>query len=127
MITITNGRDILKVTPGAFKDIFKAQGFHEISDHVNSWAKTPAETPEDLGDNFPGGEPKNTTEAIFAQETDLDTVQDENSLSRKEQLAEIPLNEMTPNQLKEYAKLLDVDIRGLKSKSAVKDKIRSVL
>lgn len=127
MITITNGRDTLKVTPGAFRDIFKAQGFKEISETPTYTNRNTPKIDANSGVVVLGEDSESSTEAISDMKYDESEPEVKTPLSRKDELAEIPLNEMSPNELREYAKLLGVDIRGLKSKSAVKDKIRSVL
>lgn len=127
MIKITNGKLTLSVTPGAFKDVYAAQGFKAVSDIVDSQTKIAPKHVVHLPEETNGEELKHSSEAISVQETGYEETEAEKPADRKEELAEIPLNEMTPEQLREYAKLLGVDIRGLKSKTAVKDKIRSVL
>ena len=127
MITITNGRETLVVTAGAFRDIFKAQGFHDISEIPKNILKNVAIDAESQGGIISRPSDKNVYSDVSEPLQDVYTAKTEQPKSRKEELAEIPLNEMTPDELREYAKILGVDIRGLKSKSAVKDKIRSVL
>lgn len=127
MIEITNGILTLSVTPGAFKDVYAAQGFKEISKMPE---KAPKNVPTDVqsqrGITLPL-EPENVSEDRSEPSEDIPEVKEQKPLSRKDELSEIPLNDMTPNQLKEYAKLLGVDTRGLKNKAAIKNKIRSVL
>ena len=125
MIKITNGSETYTVTQGAYKDIFKPQGFYEVSDNrtemreetsfINEGSLTPT-----------GGEP--TSEAISVQETE-DSEPDIASGSEEapSDLSEVPLSEMTDKQLREYAKQLGVNLKGITSRKAVRDKIRSVL
>lgn len=117
MITITNGRDTLTVTQGAYKDIFKAQGFIPVSAEA---PKMPPSEPDESPRSLPEVTEEDITESKFEQVND-------DSESDEENLSEIPLSEMTPDQLKAYATQLGVDIRGIKSKKAVIDRIRSVL
>ena len=104
------------VTPGAYKDIYASQGFHPISEFAPRATETPLNEPEDHGDTFNEGD-------------DEDASEDNSGCSNEDgsDLSEIPLNEMDSDQLRAYAKELGVDIRGLNSKKAVRDRIRSVL
>lgn len=127
MVTITNGKLTLSVTPGAFKDVYAAQGFKEISNPLHSTQKHVHTDAEASGGIISRPEPENVSGDRSESSTDIPAVKEQKQLSRQEELSEIPLNEMSPSQLREYAELLGVDIKGLKNKSAVKNKIRSVL
>lgn len=127
MVTITNGILTLSVTPGAFRDIYSGQGYKEISDIPENIPKNVATDVETQGGIISRLDDENASSDVSEPSEDVSAVEAEKPMSRKDQLAEIPLNEMTPRELKEYAKILGVDIRGLNSKTAVKDKIRSVL
>lgn len=127
MVTITNGSLTLTVTPGAFRDVYLAQGFVEINNVSHNTQKTLSKAPVTQGGIVSGVDPKNVSEELPEPLESVPAVKAAKPLSRKEELAEIPLNEMTPDELREYAKLLGVNLKGLRSKNAVKDKIRSVL
>ena len=127
MVTITNGSLTLTVTPGAFRDVYLAQGFVEINNVSHNTQKTLSRAPVTQGGIVSGVDPKNASEELPEPLESVPAVKAAKPLSRKEELAEIPLNEMTPDELREYAKLLGVNLKGLRSKNAVKDKIRSVL
>lgn len=117
MIKITNGRVTLMVTPGAYKDIYASQGFHQISELVTKATETSLNGPEPQNDTAPDPDDEDSSEDNSGCSED----------NQDEDLSEVPLNEMDSDQLREYAKKLGVDIRGLTSKKAVRDKIRSVL
>lgn len=127
MVTITNGNLTLMVTPGAFRDVYSAQGFKEISNVSHNTQKTLSKAPVTQGGIVSGVDPENASDELPEPLESAPDSKAEKQLSRKEELSEIPLNEMTPEQLREYAKLLGVNLKGLRSKTAVKDKIRSVL
>lgn len=126
MIKITNGVTTLKVTRGAFKDVFKAQGFIEVSNDSTSveTSSKSIEEQEDSGGKLTEPTPENTTADISGQETDD---AESEAISDQIELSEIPLNEMTDKQLKEYAAQLGVDLKGITSRKAVKEKIKSAL
>lgn len=124
MIKITNGLTTLEVTPGAYKDIFSAQGYTPVEGTSVKQTEMPAETPQPTGGNFTEGEPENVPESISEQETD-DIIPENNS--EEIDLSEIPLAEMSDAQLRAYAEQLGVDITGLTSRKAVRNKIKSAL
>lgn len=126
MIRITNGIHTLTVTEGAYKTMYAPQGWIEVSD-----SKTPemvSDGSSDLGDNLPDHESEDTTEAISGQEND-DTEDDAEDDSENEDVdfEETPLSEMNSAQLRAYANHLGVDVTGMTSKKAVRDKIRAAL
>ena len=125
MVTITNGVQTFTVTEGAFKSIFQSQGYIVTGEQQKSEMSIEASTP--------------TTEPTIANaeeitQPDLENPpEDENQGSvdepegMSEDLSEIPLSEMTNRQLTAYAAQLGVDIKGVKSKRVVIDRIRAVL
>lgn len=121
MITITKGDMTLRVTRGAFKDIFKAQGFIEVMPERHSETRAEVSMPSPQV-TIPL-ESENTTESVSVQESGEPETED---LSERD-LSEIPLSEMNDKQLREYANQLGVDISGITSRKAVRNKIRSVL
>ena len=122
MMKITNGVDVITVTEGAYKGIFKAQGFFPVE---NTQEKAPVsveatEITSVVSEVHPG---EVTTEEVKQQSEDKNLVSEDES----EDLSEIPLSEMDNRQLTAYANQLGVNIKGLKSKKAVIDRIRAVL
>lgn len=124
MIKITNGLTTLEVTPGAFKDIFSAQGYTPVQEMPIEQTGVPVEQPQPSEDKLPEVTPESTTASISEQETDPSELEE---ISGEENLSEIPISEMTNKQLKEYAEQLGVDLEGITSRKAVMNKIRSVL
>lgn len=118
MFCITNGVQTLTVTSGAYTSIYAPQGWKPVS--TSTQAEMPEEDEAFLPDKVPDPESENASEAILAQESDDEGDEEEN-------LSEIPLTEMGSAQLRKYAKQLGVDIKGLTSKKAVRDRIRAVL
>lgn len=125
MVTITNGRETLIVTNGAYNDIFKTQGFYEASVETSSAS---VETRSGSGVKLPESTPENVSEGISDEKNGEPTVEVEPEPVKTEvDLSEIPLSEMTNDQLREYAKQLGIDLKGITSRKVVRDKIRSVL
>lgn len=118
MLCITNGVQTLTVTSGAYMSIYAPQGWKPVD--TSTHAEMLEEDEVFSTDRLPDPEPESTTEPILAQESEDESGEEEN-------LSEIPLTEMNSAQLREYAKQLGVDIKGLTSKKAVRDRIRAVL
>lgn len=125
MVTITNGVQTFTVTEGAFKSIFKAQGYTVAGKQQK--AETFVET------STPTTEPTiaNTEEIILPSLENPPEDENQGSVDEPERLSEdlseIPLSEMTNKQLTAYAAQLGVDIKGVKSKRVVIDRIRAAL
>lgn len=51
MIEVTNGVDTIKVTRGAYEDIFKSQGYH-IAEHIKVEPESSGELTEDTEDDI---------------------------------------------------------------------------
>jgi hypothetical protein len=102
MIIISNGRLELSVTPSAYKLIYEPAG----------WSISQAETDEDVREDFEG---------------EITQGDDEDASESDSELSEIPLNEMTSEQIRKYAKQLGVDLTGVKKLSDARNKIRAAL
>lgn len=125
MVTITNGVQTFTVTDGAFKNIFKAQGYFPVTEleKADVSVETTEIAPEDTS-----VQPEETTEAeAEASSEDKNLVSEDEPEELSEDLSEIPLSEMTNKQLTAYAAQLGVDIKGVKSKRVVIDRIRAAL
>lgn len=129
MVTITNGVQTFKVTEGAFKNIFKAQGYFKADEQEKTGASVEATeittvTPEVHPEEFTTEEATQQSEDKILVSEDEPETEPETEL---EDLSEIPLSEMTNKQLTAYAAQLGVDIKGVKSKRVVIDRIRAAL
>ena len=125
MVQITNGIVTLSVTPGAYKNIYASQGFREVNTKTPSKAKVESQIETDIS---VGTFPEVTPEDATASEFDASTVGTVSETPEPDvDLSEIPLGEMNSEQLKAYAKQLGVDLKGMTSKKAVRDKIRAAL
>lgn len=126
MLQVTNGVVTLMVTKGAFGSFYKHKGFHIIDDedgHEDGGAgnyhptsetmplndssqQEMTEDTEDLGDEKGGDE--------YDPEDDVD-------------LSEIPLSEMSFDQLNDYADQLGLDHESIRSKKELRMLIRKHL
>lgn len=122
MIRITNGSITLKVTDGAFETYYANRGFHAVGAeeaHEGAGVLTTHPTSEipHLHDNS-------------QQESDSEDEDDELTEDEDEDdidLSEIPLSEMSFDQLNDYADELEINHSGIRSKKELRAVIRKHL
>ena len=119
MVKITNGEKTLTVTQGAYNSVYAPNGWQKIEPAAEP-TEMSSNTQTDSGVKLSEPEDKNTTEDNFVQEND-------DSEINSEELSKIPLTDMNSSQLKAYANKLGVDIKGVKSRKVVIERIRAVL
>ena len=110
MLQVTNGVVTLTVTKGAFKSFYEHNGFHTVDGedgHGEAGVGSYHPGPEDAEDEADGDEEDDT-------EDDVD-------------LSEIPLGEMSFDQLNDYADQLELDHDGIRSKKELRALIREHL
>lgn len=95
MVKITNGVNVYVVSDGAYNDIYRHQGYQVIGD---SEAK-----------DF---EPENNESAKTADEIFI------------EELQEKPISQWNKDEVKRYAVIKDIDIKGTKSINDAKEVIK---
>ena len=123
MVTITNGRVFMKVAKGTFNEIYKRQGFRVAG--TEEIEKAENKVNEDINtkeENTPDGtqENENTNDNLANEDEDM-TEDDEKSLEEK------TLKEMSLEELKEYAKLNNVDVEGLTEKKEIRKAIKAAM
>ena len=125
MLKITNGKVTLFVTPGAYRDVYAPQGFTEVTAKTSHKGKIESKIETQIQ---PDKLPEVTPEDVTASEFDVSGGESVSDTPKPtEDLSEIPLSEMDSDQLRAYAKELGVDLSGLTSKKAVRNKIRAAL
>lgn len=121
MIKITNGRQALRVSMGAYESYFKHLGYRPVD------AIEPHENPEQEnvhGDpETPASE--DSDESSEVEETSGDPEDEEPEY--EEDLSEIPLGEMKLSQLIAYAEQLGLEHDGTPSKKELRALIRNHL
>lgn len=125
MVTITNFKgERLTVPTGAFREIFKPQGWvkegdteNEPKNDLNS-EKDETLSSEENPDLEPSDESQDESEEVNEDEESSDETNEE------EDLSEIPLSEMSVPQLNEYAKQLGIDTKKVSGAKALKEAIR---
>lgn len=98
MVKITNGANVFEVTDGAYESIYRHQGYQVIGEKAEK-----AFVPE------PNKSTK-TADEIFIEE-----------------LKEKPISQWNRDEVKRYAAVKDIDIKGTKSVNDAKDVIKAAM
>jgi hypothetical protein len=125
MLQVTNGTVTLMVTKGAFKSFYEPNGFHAVDGedgHEEAGVVTTHPTPET-------GHSGHSSQQELQQSVDdtEDEDEDEEDTEESVDLSEIPLGEMSFDQLEEYADQLELDHDGIRSKKELRALIREHL
>lgn len=126
MIQVTNGAVTLAVTKGAFKSFYEPNGFHAVDGedgHEEAGVVITHPIPET-------GHSGHSSQQELRQDTDGPEDEDEEEEEDTEEsvdLSEIPLGEMSFDQLNEYADQLELDHDGIRSKKELRAIIREHL
>ena len=126
MLQVTNGTVTLMVAKGAFKSFYEPNGFHAVDGedgHEEAGVVTTHPTPET-------GRSGHSSQQELRQDTDGPEDEDEEEEEDTEEsvdLSEIPLGEMSFDQLNEYADQLELDHDGIRSKKELRAIIREHL
>ena len=123
MIKITNGRQALRVSQGAYEGYFKHLGYRPVD------AIEPHENPEQENAH---GDPEtpvseDSTESSGVEEAPGDPEGEEPDEEYEEDLSEIPLGEMKLSQLIAYAEQLGLEHDGTPNKKELRALIRNHL
>lgn len=98
MVKITNGKNVFEVTSGAYENIYKHQGYQVIGKNEDT--------------DFV---PENTGETKTADEMFI------------EELREKPISQWNKDEVKRYAAIMDIDIKGTKSVNDAKEIIKAAM
>lgn len=126
MLQVTNGVVTLTVTKGAFKSFYEHNGFHAVDGedgHEEAGEVLTHPAPET-------GHPGHSSQQELRQDTDApegEDGDDEDDTEDDVDLSEIPLGEMSFDQLNEYADQLELDHDGIRSKKELRALIREHL
>lgn len=99
MVKITNGTNVFEVTDGAYESIYRHQGYQVIGEKA-AQEFVPAEPDE----------PTKTADEIFVEE-----------------LQEKPISQWNKDEVKRYAAIKDIDIKGTKSVNDAKEVIKAAM
>lgn len=126
MLQVTNGVVTLTVTKGAFKSFYEHNGFHAVDGEDGH---------EEAGEvlthpTLETGHLDHSSQQELRQDTDAmedEDGDDEDDTEYDVDLSEIPLGEMSFDQLNEYADQLELDHDGIRSKKELRALIRKHL
>lgn len=99
MVKITNGANVFEVTDGAYESIYRHQGYQVIGEKAEK-----AFVPEK------SDEARMTADEIFIEE-----------------LSEKPISQWNKDEVKRFAAIKDIDIKGTKNVNDAKDIIKAAL
>lgn len=127
MLQVTNGVVTLTVTKGAFKSFYEHNGFHTVDGeygHEYDGVVITHPAPET-------GHPGHSSQQEMRQDTedaeDEADGDEEDYTEDDVDLSEIPLGEMSFDQLNDYADQLELDHDGIRSKKELRALIREHL
>ena len=123
MLKVTNGSVTLTVTMGAFKNFYAKCGFHAVD------AEDDVERAE-VVDTQPTPRSSHSDDSSHQEsEENYDSTEDDEYNEEEDEvdLSEIPLGEMSFDQLNEYADQLGLEHDGIRSKKELRAIIREHL
>ena len=107
MLRITNGEQTLIVSKGAFKELYSSSGWAVVDDTPAMPPQEPAVTPGEGGGSNHTADPENHSD-------EGDTQDEENTLQN-----------MSEVELKQYASLLGIKTKTLKTREELMEAIKS--
>lgn len=120
MVDITNGRDSLTVTKGAFEGIYKHQGYTLVHNYAGSTTIEPDVTKEEVAQSF--------VKDVAAVEEQLPEAEEstEKAIEMAE-LLETPIGQWSKEQLKEFAEANNISIDGASTVREVRNIIKDFI
>lgn len=125
MLQVTNGVVTLTVTKGAFKSFYEHNGFHTVDGedgHGDAGVVVTHPAPE-TGHSGHSSQQEMGQDTNDAEDEADGDEEDEDDVD----LSEIPLGEMSFDQLNDYADQLELDHDGIRSKKELRALIREHL
>lgn len=128
MLQVTNGSVTITVTKGAFKNFYERCGFHAVAAEDGAEGAGVVDT-QPTPETPPPGDSSHQETAESGEvheDADEDGEEDEEDADEVD-LSEIPLGEMSFDQLNDYADQLELDHDGIRSKKELRALIREHL
>lgn len=113
MLKISKGNMVLEVTMGAFKTIYGPSGWAVVEDTPVESPQEPSEAPGEAGGSIPTPDPETPPED-HSEASEADQNSDEKVLS-----------EMTEDELRQYASLLGIKVKDLKTREKLVEAIKA--
>lgn len=114
MLRITNGEQTLIVSKGAFKELYSHSGWEVVDDTPAMPPQEPAVTPGEGGGSNPTADPEISTDAHSGGSDGADFQDEENTLQN-----------MSEVELKQYASLLGIKTKNLKTREELMEAIKA--
>lgn len=128
---ITNGTLNFTVSAGAFKSIFMPLGYREVTSHEKVTPKNAAEEAKeetcDITHQSDSARTDVKSDTKVPTEKPSDVKSDPKESESNEDLAEKPLSEMTEAELRQFAKLNEIDVSKVSGIDKLREKIHKEL
>lgn len=129
MVNIVKDKTHLSVSSGAFRSIYQPSGWKLETDAEDEFSMPKTSLPP-IGGNVNPEDKKDTADVSGYEDDDSEesdeTSQDTADVSDDE-LTEKPLSDMSFEELKRYAEIMDIEVAGLKSKKEIRAAIREAM
>lgn len=120
MVDITNGKNSLTVTRGAFEGIYKHQGYTLVHNYAGSTTIKPDVTKEEVAQSF--------VEDVAAVEEQLPEAEESTEkVIEMAELLETPIGQWSKEQLKEFAEANNISIDGASTVREVRNIIKNFI
>lgn len=117
MVRITNGKETMEVSKGAFKALFEPYGWKLEDEKIVDLS-----VENSLSDTLPENEEKDDeSDSLPPLSGKDDEEEDDEEDDEEEEDVETPFSEMTVRELQQYARKHDIDVSQAKSKKDLKD------
>ena len=111
MVRITNGKETMEVSKGAFKALFEPYGWKLEGEKIGDLS-VESSSPDILSESKEKDDESNNLPSLSGKDDEEDD---------EEEDIETPFSEMTVRELQQYARKHDIDVSQAKSKKDLKD------
>lgn len=115
MVRITNGKETMEVSKGAFKALFEPYGWKLEDEKIDALS-----VESSLSDTLPESKEKDDESNNLPPLNGKDDEEEDEEDDEEEDI-ETPFSEMTVRELQQYARKHDIDVSQAKSKKDLKD------
>lgn len=120
MVDITNGKNSLTVTRGAFEGIYKHQGYTLVHNYAGSTTIKPDVTKEEVAQSF-------VEDVTAVQEQLPEAEESTEKVIEMAELLETPIGQWSKEQLKEFAEANNISIDGASTVREVRNIIKNFI
>lgn len=116
MVRITNGKETMEVSKGAFKALFEPYGWKLEGEKIGNLS-VESSSPDTLSESEEKDDESNNLPPLNGK----DDEEEDDEEDDEEEDIETPFSEMTVRELQQYARKHDIDVSQAKSKKDLKD------